>query len=268
MRERETICMKKRMGIIVLALLVTLLVAACATQTPAAVPENTEKVESAPSTKSEEPTEAPTAAPTEAPAVQYEITYKSANSFKDSIGTVYIIGIVGITNTGSKNLYIASGSFDFEDATGALIATEDYISAYPEVIQPGETSYMYTESLIDGDLPETVNVIPHEDVEEATVDCVRLPVSEATIKDDKYFGLEAMGRVENNTGSDASFVYVCAIMKDVEGNPVCIAFTIVDEIKAGDKVGFSMTTLSIPDSITADSIASFDVYAYPLQMQF
>ena len=47
----------------------------------------------------------------------YEITYSKANTYIDSIGSVWVQTIVEITNTGSKDLYFSAGSYDLEDST-------------------------------------------------------------------------------------------------------------------------------------------------------
>ena len=43
---------------------------------------------------------------------------------------------------------------------------------------------------------------------------------------------------------------------------------IMEDLAAGAKIGFEMSEFSMPDGITADSVADFVVYAYPYQLQF
>ena len=45
----------------------------------------------------------------------YEISYSNAKVWTNSIGTSWVQTIVEITNTGTTNLYLDSGSYDLED---------------------------------------------------------------------------------------------------------------------------------------------------------
>jgi hypothetical protein len=252
--------MQKRVKSALVSIVMVFLLAACSVGAPAPDSAGTAQREISDSNKTKTPNEAPNA--------EYKISYRYADVFRNASGSVMIRAIVGITNTGSKNLYLSFGSFDYLDATGELIDSEDYIIAYPNIIQPGETSYMYAEHDFYGDPIEGVTVVPTEIVEEAILDCQRLPVSQTSIQYDISSGVKIKGRVENNTDSVASFVYVCAVMKNASGFPICIAITTINKIEPTEKLDFEMTTLAIRDSMTSNPIASFDVFAFPMQVQF
>ncbi len=207
-------------------------------------------------------------APNEAPNAEYEISYRHADVFRIANGSVILHAIVGITNTGSRNLYVSFGSFDYLDAEGALIDSEGYIIAYPNVIQPGETSFMYAEHDFFDDPIEGVTVVPTEIVEAATLNCVRLPVSGTTLEYDKSSGVKITGRVKNDSDSVVTFVYVCAVMKNAGGIPIGMAVTTINQIEPMDQVDFELTTLAVRDSMASNPIASFDVFAFPMQIQF
>lgn len=219
---------------------------------------------------------APSATPeaSEAPAQEsvtdYQITYQNAVCWVNSIGTVWVQVIAEITNTGTAPLYLSSGSYDLEDAAGNLIASERLVSEYPDVILPGEKGYLYDETTLDK-LSEPIELvfIPRVSVEKAKIPQISLPVSDVEISDGKYGKIDVMGRIENNTTEAQSMVYIVAVMYDAEGLPICLAFTILtDDLAVGDLIGFEFSTFSLPKSVTADSVASYAVFAYPLQYQF
>lgn len=207
----------------------------------------------------------------EPPKEDYEVTYSNARAYTNSIGTTWVQAIVEIENTGSENLYLSSGAYDLEDADGSLIASQSMVSTFPDVIAPGEKGYMYEETTLDeysGD--GNLKIIPRPDVKAAKVDLIRYNISDITVKDDQFSGVKVMGRIENQTSeSTDGMVYIVAFFRNAEGTPIGSAFTILTEdVGAGDKIGFEFSGLSLPDDVTADAITSYDVIAYPMQMQF
>lgn len=129
---------------------------------------------------------------------------------------------------------------------------------------------MYEETALDDIGEGELTVIPRLDIKEATVDLIRYPVSEVEISAGQYGGLKALGRIENTGTEDSSgLVYVAVVLKDSSGVPIGHMFTILtDALKAGEKIGFEVSSFALPDDITVENAASFEVFAYPLQMQF
>lgn len=200
----------------------------------------------------------------------YEITYTSFKLYSDSIGSVWGQSIIEITNTGSEDLYLSSGSYDIKDESGSLVASKDLISAFPDVLQPGEKGYMYDETTFDDlSLDGTYTITPHVSVEEASIDCVRYDVFDTSIKNDEYSGVAVMGQVTNTTDEEGSMVYVVTVLYDDAETPLGVLYTILsNDIPAGETMGFEMTGFSLPPEVTADAVANYTVYAYPMQMQF
>ena len=201
--------------------------------------------------------------------VAYEVTYTNAKIYTNSIGTVWSQVIVEIENTGSSDLYLSSGAYDLEDTDGNLIASETMVSTYPDVISPGEKAYMYNETTLDNAVEGDIVVLARPSVDKAKVDNIRYSVTDISISDGQYGDLKALGRVENTSDEDSSMTYIVIIMKDSNSTPIGQMFTILtDDLKAGDKIGFEMSAFALPDDITADSVADFIAYAYPMQKQF
>lgn len=200
----------------------------------------------------------------------WEVGEGTAITWTDSIGSGWVQLVVPVTNTGSENLYLGTGTFDLENESGELVKTLDMVSAYPEVIKPGETACYYEETDIDGDQDQKLKVLPHIDAKEATVDCIRLDVSETSIVNEEYGGgVKVKGRVENTTDADQELVYISAVLYDADNNVIGSVYTILDNtLAAGEKIGFEAGSLSAPDSLNADAVDHYEVFAYPTQMQF
>lgn len=81
----------------------------------------------------------------------------------------YYDAIVEIQNTGEKNLYLSGATFDIEDSNGHLVATDDWISTAPDVIEPGEKGYFYTNSssLEDASTLDGLTLVPKLSIKKA-----------------------------------------------------------------------------------------------------
>ena len=206
----------------------------------------------------------------DAPSELYEITYSNFTTYSDSIGTVWGQAIIEITNTGSEDLYLSTGSYDIKDESGSLVATESLVSAYPDVLQPGEKGYLYDENIFDDlSVEGTYEMTPHLSVESASIRCERYEVFDTTLKSDDYGGISLIGQVTNSSDEDGSMVYAVVVLYDDANTPLGILYTILDnELPAGDTRGFEAVSLSLPPTVSVDTVANYTVYAYPMQMQF
>jgi hypothetical protein len=145
-----------------------------------------------------------------------------------------------IMNTGSCALYLSSGTFDYEDASGSLVATESLVSVYPEVINPGEKAYYYDVSTLDNvKLGDTLKIVPKINAEQSAVDTIRLPTSDVKLSSTDYGTLNVIGRVENNTSQIQNMIYVTVFLYDPDGVFIGLLFTIIsDDLAPGEKIGF------------------------------
>ncbi len=185
----------------------------------------------------------------------------------DSIGSKYVHVYFPVTNTGKVNLYLKSGSADIENSAGSLEDTVSLISAFPEVLKPGETGYYYESTLYDGTETTGLKAVAHADVEKASADCIRYKVSDISVKDEQYLGAKVIGRVENTTDEEGSMVKVAALLFDAKGALIGVEFTYIDgTLGAGDKKAFECSSLDL--ELKASDIAKYEVYAYPTQFNF
>lgn len=197
----------------------------------------------------------------------YELGEGIVKTWTDSIGSGWIMVAIPVKNTGTKNLYLKIGTMDIEDENGELVKTLNMVSAMPQVIKPGETSYYFEETLYDGEKTENLKVVPHVEIESATVDLIRYDLSELGIKDDEYGGVSLTGRVENNTEETGTMVYVVVNFYDKDGNFIYQDFTILDnDLNAGEKIGFETTSESY--DFSSSDVDKYEVFAYPDQYQF
>jgi len=258
--------MKKKKLLVALSFVVALSLSACSgTPAPATDPDETKPSEPTATQQSQETEES-----TESKGTSYEVTYQNVSAYTDSIGTTWVQAIVEITNTGSENLYLNSGSYDLEDAEGDLITSQSLVSTYPDVLAPGEKGYMYDETTLD-DYEEgaELKILPKLDIEKAKVGLIRYNVSDVKVSDDDMGDIKVLGRVENTTNEASSMVYIVAFFYDADGTPIGSAFTILDgELEVGEKTGFEIHSFALPDDVSSDKIAETVVYAYPSQFQF
>jgi len=198
----------------------------------------------------------------------YEITFTSVVLHEDSIGSVWADIIAEVSNTGTIDLYLSSGSIDLEDGNGDLVDVLNLVSVYPQVISPGEKAYYFENTIIDDvSETETLNLVLHPEIEEATIEKSSFPVTDVTLSNDEYSGIEATGRVENTSDEDESMLYVVIVLFGSDDKPMAVLLSI-DDVDAGVKQGFTASALSISDDITAASVTRYEVYAYSYQFQF
>jgi hypothetical protein len=200
----------------------------------------------------------------------YETTYSNARTYKNSIGTVWVQSIFVVTNTGATPLYLSSGAYDLEDESGTLVKSRSLVSVCPNVINPGEKAYYYEETTIDISDAIDVTILPRADVKVAKVDCIRYPITDVSLSEGSFgSGIKVLGRIENNTDTDESLVNIAIILFDSNDVPIGVIHTFLTEyLDAGAKIGFEASSFSFPDDITVDSVARYEVYGYPTQMQF
>lgn len=201
--------------------------------------------------------------------VKYEITESTAQCFVDSIGTKHLFGLVEITNTGNVDLYLSSGQFDYEDESGKLLQSSKYISVYPTVIKPNEKAYYQDESLAENiDVNQKIVIVPTIKAKKSTIDYVRFETSDIAISTDMFNEIEITGRVKNTSVKNESYIYVVALLRNSSGKVIAVLMDIVtSEIEPNQKIGFSASTIGLPNTITQKEVENFIVIAYPNQFQ-
>ena len=200
---------------------------------------------------------------------QWEVGQGKALTYTDSIGSTWVQIMVPVTNTGDRNLYMGSGTMDLEDASGHLVDSKSLVPFFPEVLAPGETGWYYEETTLDSAVNSELSVVPHVDIKEAKVECIRYEASDIAFTDEKFGGLKATGRITNATDEDGSLVHVVVFLFDAGENLVGQTYTILDgDLKAGESMGFSTSTFGTNDAVNVDTVTGYRLFAYPEQFQF
>jgi hypothetical protein len=221
----------------------------------------------------EETTEATTTVQEKA---EYEITYTSFAHRTNSIGNERYFGVVEIKNTGSSYIYLKDCTFDFEDDDGHLLDTDKLVSSAPDVIAPNEYGYFFHDGLLDDSisLDNGINLVPNFSVEVVSKGkdaIVEYPVSDLDIRNNDYdMGVKVTGRVENTSSEDTgSFdVMIIAIFYDSNGDILDLHIIYADEMSAGGKTSFEVSTMAGNNEITTDDVAEYKIIARKTYIQF
>ena len=211
----------------------------------------------------------PTATAEPLKGAHWEKVSSGAKVWKNSIGTQWVHAWYVIKNTGDVPLYLESASMDIEDKDGELLQTLRSVSAYPQVLKPGEVGVYDECTITDEDLPtKGLKIHFRPKVEEATVKCIRYSVKNFKVKTDKYKNTKGKGKVENKTKETADgMIYVCALCFNEKGSYRGLLWTIItDDIPAGDYLGFE--TMSAEWKVKEGDYAKVVKYAYPYQYQW
>ena len=197
-----------------------------------------------------------------------ELVDVSTKVFTNSIGTTWVVGIATVKNTGNCDLYISNAGMDIETADGKLVDTMTLASETPTVISPGEMTIIYGEQSVsaDGDY----KVVPTYKAVEAKIPNTRYEVSDVSLSEDDLMGtLEVVGRVENGGDEDQSMIKIAIILYDADNKIIGVMSTYSDEIPAGSKGTFKMSSIGDANKVKLADVDHYDVMAYPgMQMQF
>lgn len=210
-----------------------------------------------------------TGKPTQAEQTTFEIVQNTCDLGINSIGTAYLRCVVVIKNTGNTNMYLSSSKMDIEDESGKLITTAT-VSAYPDVITPGENAVFceYVKLDDDADTNGKYTVVPKIEVKKARVGVERLPVTDFTLSEDKYFGFKYVGRVENTTDKEQALYTIAVILYDAAGKVIGTDFTYSDKLAPGEKTSFEGSFMYNYFGVTLEDVARHEVIAFTYQLQF
>ena len=79
-----------------------------------------------------------------------------------------------------------------------------------------------------------------------------------------------IGRITNTTSKDEDgLIYVVGILYNSNEKPIGVLLDIItDDLAAGNRTGFTATSLCLPNTVNSNTINSYKMYAYPKQFQF
>lgn len=207
---------------------------------------------------------------------EYEIVHTTFTHYKNSLKRENYCGVVEIKNTGKTYIYLKDCTFDFEDNDGHLLQSDTMVSKAPDVIAPGELGYFFHDGLIDEgvSLKNGIKLVPTFTIDvckkgqEAIVD---YDVSDVAIRDNNHgLGLKVTGRLTNNTteATNSIDVMVVVVFFDKKGEILDIGYTYANEMAAGGKTSFEVTTIFGNKKVKKKDVADYKVIARGNFMQF
>lgn len=192
------------------------------------------------------------------------IAYSNTFSYRDENGIIRAIGIVQVTNNSDTALSLLPCTMTFTDENGETVYSSDSVDAYPPVIAPSESAYYYEQ--FEPDLPDSSALSLAPVISEPVpAESVRYEVGEIAINDSPYGGLVLNSTVKNTTDQDGEVVCIAAVLFAQDGTPLAVVYTVLmDPLPAGQSTDFYIEDFLLPATITADSVASVQTFAYPL----
>lgn len=252
----------KRIAAMILTLS-ALLLAACASEEPfptTAAPSS-QPVSEAESSE----TAAPTETELEESTAPYQVAAQRCEPYWNLSGELWAQVIVEVANTGSTPLRLENAPYRISDAEGKTVASDKAISAYPQVIAPGETGYYYVETYLDTLSQEGLMLDFTPAAEPCETQPTRFAAEETTLSDSRYGGLELVGTLRNETGADAVRYCVAALLFNNENKLIGLFSDLPEQtIPAAGTQHVELASYMLPDTLKAADVARCEVLAYEL----
>ena len=205
--------------------------------------------------------------------IEHQILSIQQRVFTNSLGHVRWNSLIEIVNTGRQPLHLGLTRFDLQDASTGTLITTGTLSAFPNIIHPGERAMLWGDEALTGLSENTqVTFLPRWDIRLARNDRINMTVSDVSIREGA-FGRRpvVVGRVTNNTSEVQSWTIVSALLYDEHGQPIGAWMTnIFEDIAPGATIGFEISGVmqrTLLDNITPEMVRSYAIYASPPQIQ-
>lgn len=202
----------------------------------------------------------------------WKVTYSYFNVYKenyDDANSCHYQAIIEIKNTGSCNLYVGSAVLDIYDQNNLFVASETYISEDPSVIAPGEKAYIYSNG---GNLDVPLgdyHMVPTYDIRYTEKEAAYYPVANTSIRASSDGTIKVLGTLTNNSEKDISYLWVAVVLYNSAGKPIAVdGSNITNTIRKGATMGFEVSGIYLPDYVTLDKVASYEIIAAPWQYQY
>ena len=209
----------KRSILILLACVLALL-CACAAKPEPTEPQGSSSA--APSEPSSEPvpsTEESSSAPskTEPPTASFKVTDQRLNVYRNRAEEFWGQVIAAVQNTGDAPIYLQDSTFHITDAEGKSLASDTTVSAYPQIVAPGETGYYYAETYLETESAEGLTLEFTPQVSVSAQQAVAYTVENPDLQDSRYGGMELRVTLSNSTAQDTRHYCVAVLLFDAEG---------------------------------------------------
>lgn len=264
----------KRYLVMPLLCVLVLLVCACAAkpepQESSSAPEPSTAAPSsaAPESSQTEPppsTEESVPPASETPEIAYETVDQRLNPYRNMVGEAWAQVISAVRNTGETPLLLESSPFQVRSKDGTAVASDSRVSAYPQVIAPGETGYYYVETYLETEDLDGLTLEFTPKVSEAAGEQLFFSTTETSLRDSRYGGMELVGMIRNSTQADAKHYCIAVLLFDAEGRLAGQFSDVPSEVlKASATQHFELSSFMLPDTLKAADVAEYSVLAYEL----
>lgn len=230
------------------------------TEEPTTEPVVTEPASTEPPTTEPASTEPPT---TEAPD-PYRVVENKVQIYQVSSGTVWALATISVENTGTENLWMDYASITLKDMAGKTVAVMDSVSAYPQILKPGETGYYCDTIALDLAELATLIAFMEADIRPTEKEAQRYTFSNVTLTDTSFGGILLEGTVNNDTETAGELVCISAILLDETGGTLGFISGYLDQtLAAGESKSFSYESFMLPEGLDTRFISSYVLFAFP-----
>lgn len=258
----------KRSILILLACLLALLCACTAKPEPTEPQESSSAAPSEPSTEPDPSTEESSYAPgeTEPPAASFEVTDQRLNLYRNRAEEFWGQVIAAVQNTGDAPIYLQNCTFHIADAKGNSLASDTTVSAYPQIVAPGETGYYYAETYLETESAEGLTLEFAPQVSVFAQQMVEYTVENPDLQDSRYGGMELRMTLSNSTAQDTRHYCVAVLLFDAQGSLIGQFYDVPSvKIPAGGSAVLELSSYMLPDTVTKAEVADYRILAYELQ---
>ena len=258
----------KRSILILLACVLALL-CACAAKPEPTEPQGSSSA--APSEPSSEPvpsTEESSSAPskTEPPTASFKVTDQRLNVYRNRAEEFWGQVIAVVQNTGDAPIYLQNSTFHITDAEGKSLASDTTVSAYPQIVAPGETGYYYAETYLETESAEGLMLEFTPQVSVSAQQAVAYTVENPDLQDSRYDGMDLRVTLSNSTAQDTRHYCVAVLLFDAEGKLLGQFYDVPSvKVPAGGSAVLELSSYMLPDTVTKAEIADYRILAYELQ---
>lgn len=204
------------------------------------------------------------AAPKENSAV-VSIVRENLRVFNGANETKQAIYLGELKNQGNTPVQLSNLSIDVKDAQGTLLTSKAYVSAYPNVIGPGETAYIceqvigVTDTGLDASLAE--KAILHYDTRDKAGSSVPAKITQASLRTKASFPT-LTGAIQNEGTGTLENIYISAPVFSADGQLQTVIFTILDSLEPGQEKGFEQSAVVCDTSLdyTTSSLGDISIY--------
>ena len=257
----------KRWIAVLCVLCMMLCLCACDKQPSATETPTSEAPVSEPASTEPTTTEPVSTEPSETePPEPYEIVGNRVQVYQVSSGTIWALAIISVENTGTESLWLDYAAITLKTVTGKEVAVMDSVSAYPQILAPGETGYYCDTMALDLADKDTLIATMEADIQPTDREQLRYNFADVTLNDTPFGGMLLEGTVENNTETDGDLVCVCAIMFDEALYPIGFISGYLDgSLGAGESASFSYESFMLPEGLESKFVYRYTLFGFPLE---